>query len=311
MTSENSRAKRHVTGLVPAPHTPMHPDGSVNFDMIDRQAELLVANGVSGAFVCGTTGEGMSLTVQERLDIAQRWQDAAGDQLHVIVHVGHLCLTDSRALAAHAQQIGAFGTGTIAPCFFRPGTVEELVDYCAEVASAAPELPAYYYHIPSMTNANFAMMDFLRVGAERIPNLAGIKYTHEDLMDYGRCVRFDGGRFNMLFGRDEILLTALSIGATGAVGSTYNYAAPLYHRIIKAYEAGDLASAQADQARAMEMVDILHRFGGLVAGKVIMSTIGVDCGGVRSPLRNLSSEERDTIRAELERIGFFDYCSKL
>ena len=311
MSPEGDATHPHVAGLVAAPHTPMHADGSVNMGMIEKQAELLVANGVAGAFVCGTTGEGLSLTVQERLDIAERWQALAGDRLHIIVHVGHLCLKDSQALAAHAQKIGAFGIATIAPCFFRPGTVAELVDYCAEVAAAAPDLPAYYYHIPSMSGANFSMMDFLELASERIPSLGGIKYTYEDLMDFGRCIRFDGGRYNMLFGRDEILLTALSIGAKGAVGSTYNYAAPLYHRIIKAYEAADTESAQADQARAMEMVDVLNRFGGLVAGKVIMSTIGVDCGVVRPPLRNLSSEDRDTIRSELDRIGFFDYCSKL
>jgi N-acetylneuraminate lyase len=300
-----------VTGLVPAPHTPMHPDGSVNLDTIDKQAELLVANGVAGVFVCGTTGEGMSLTVQERLDIAARWQAVAGKQLRVIVHVGHLCLPDSQTLAAHAQKIGAFGIGSIAPCFFRPETVEELVEYCAEVAAAAPDLPAYYYHIPSLSGANFSMVDFLEIAAERIPSLGGIKYTWEDLMDFGRCVRFDGGRFNILFGRDEILLSALSLGARGAVGSTYNYAAPLYHGIIEAFEAGDIERAQAGQARAMEMVDVLHRFRGLVCGKAVMSMIGVDCGGVRSPLRNLSSEEYDAIRSELEGIGFFEYCSKL
>ena len=303
--------KPHVTGLVAAPHTPMHPDASVNLDIIERQAELLLANGVAGVFVCGTTGEGMSLTLQERMDIAQRWQAVAGDRLRVIVHVGHLCLPDSQALAEHAQNIGAFAIGTIAPCFFRPDTVEDLVQYCAEVASAAPELPAYYYHIPSMTGVNFAMVDFLKVASERIPSLGGIKYTWEDLMDFGRCLRFDGGRYNMLFGRDEILLTALSLGARGAVGSTYNYAAPLYQRIIKAFEAGDIESARADQGRAMEMVDVLHRFRGLVCEKVIMRMLGVDCGGVRPPLRNLSSDERGAIRPELERIGFFDYCSKL
>ncbi len=90
MTGDTGSTHPHVTGLVPAPHTPMHADGSVNLDTIDKQAELLIANGVSGVFVCGTTGEGMSLTVQERLDIAERWQALAGDTLQVIVHVGHL-----------------------------------------------------------------------------------------------------------------------------------------------------------------------------------------------------------------------------
>src|SRR3954469_8189210 len=120
----------------------------------------------------------------------------------------------------------------MAPFFFRPGTVQELVDFMAQVAAAAPALPFYYYHIPSMTGVHIPAAEFLRAAADRIPNLAGVKFTFENLMDYAECVRFSGGRFDVLFGRDEMLLAGLSLGAHGAIGSTYNFAAPVYHRII-------------------------------------------------------------------------------
>ena len=97
----------------------------------------------------------------------------------------------------------------MAPSFFRPSTVEQLVDFCAQIAEAAPGLPFYYYHFPAMTGVDFPMIDFLKGASRRIPNLKGIKFTHENLMDYNRCLHFEKDRFQILFGRDEMLLAAV------------------------------------------------------------------------------------------------------
>jgi len=300
----------NIEGLVAAPHTPMHGDGAVKLETIDTQAEVLAGAGVRGAFVCGTTGEGLSLTVDERMRVAERWQAACRGRLLVIVHVAHTCIADCKALAAHAQKIGADAIGAMGPCFFRPDCVDDLVAYCSEVAAAAPELPFYYYHIPKMSGVHLPMAEFLAGAAEGIPTLGGMKYTHDDLYDFGRCLQVAGGRCDMLFGRDEMLLGALAIGARGAVGSTYNYAAPLYLGLIEAYKAGDTAAARAAQARARDFVAVFRKFGGVRAGKAIMKMIGIDCGPVRLPLRSLDDEERRALRGELERIGFFEYCLK-
>lgn len=298
-------------GLVAAPFTPFHADGSVNLGLIESCVHALAANGVRGAFVCGTTGESLSLTVHERRQVAERWTAAAPDGFAVVIHVGHTCLADARALAAHAQAIGARAIGAMPPCFFRPASVDDLVACCADVAAAAPDTPFYYYHLPSMTGVAFPMIDFLRAAADRIPTLAGIKFTYEDLSDFGQCLEFQDRRFDLLFGRDEALLAGLALGATGAIGSTYNLAAPLYLRLIAAFEAGDLAAARADQERARQSIALLLRAGGLRAFKACMKLIGLDCGPVRPPLRPLSDAQTEALRAGLARLGFFDYCSKV
>jgi len=299
----------HLTGLIAAPFTALRPDGSLNLDLIDRQVENLLQNNVTGAFVCGTTGEGVSLSTEERMQVAERWAQASRGRLTLIIHAGHNSLPDARALAAHAQRIGAQAVAITAPTFFKPAAVEDLLAFSAAVAAAAPTLPFYYYQIPSFTGVALPVYDFLVAGVGRIPNLAGAKFTYENLMDYGRCLR--DGRFDMLFGRDEMLLAALALGCRGAVGTTYNLAAPLYHRIWKAFEAGDLASAQADQARAVEFIATFTRHGGLPAAKAMMKMIGLDCGPVRLPQRNLTARQCDQLKAELEQIGFFEYCSKV
>lgn len=301
--------QKEFTGLIAATHTPMHDDGSINLEVIDKQAELLIANGVSGAFICGTNGEGFSLTIEERMAVAERWVDVAKRNLNVIVHVGHNCLKDCQNLAMHAQKIGAKAIALVAPSFFKPQNVDDLVDFCYEVAKSAPNLPFYYYHIPSLSGINLPMFEFLNKAKDKIPNLAGIKFSCEDLMDFSQCLSLDNGRFNMLFGKDEILLSALIIGAKGAVGSTYNYAAPLYHLIMTAYQAGDIETAQIEQMNAVKMVSVLLKYGGISAGKAMMKMIGVDCGPVRLPLKNLTDEQYQSFYDELSRIGFFGYCS--
>ena len=305
-------SKDPPTGLIAAPHTPLRADGEVDLSVIDEIAALLVDNGVGGAFVCGTTGEGLSLTVDERMRVAERWSEAAGGRLRLLVQVGANAVGECRALAEHARRIGADAIAALPPTFYRPKTVEGVVAFCAHVAAAAPELPFYYYPIPDMTGVDFAVHDLLTAAAEKMPTLAGVKFSSPDLSDFGRCARLEDGRYNMLYGLDEMLLPALTVGAAGAVGATYSFAAPLYHRVIRAYEAGDVAAARADQAKSQELVRLMRDAGGVVpAGKAMMKMIGVDCGPVRTPLRNLSARRYDKLRADLEAIGFFQYCSKV
>lgn len=302
---------RPLSGLIAAPHTPFKRDGSLNLAVIERQAALLDHNGVAGAFVCGTTGEGSSLTTAERLKVAARWKAVKPARLALIVHVGHPSLPESILFARHAARIKADAIAAIAPSFFKPSRVEELVAYCAAIAAAAPGLPFYYYHMPAMTGVDFPAVSFLKHAATRIPTLAGIKFTHEDLMDFAAASSFAGGRYNLMFGRDEILLAGLSLGATSAVGSTYNFAAPLYRRIIRAFKTGDQAAARSGQLQAIAMIEQLNLHGGLVAGKAAMQLIGLDCGPVRLPLRALTPEENGRLRTGLEAAGFSAYSCRL
>lgn len=301
---------KKLEGLIAAPFTALHEDGRVNLETIAKQAAHLVQTGVAGAFVCGTTGEGASLTIAERQQIAERWV-AAKSGLRIIVHTGHNCLADSQALAAHAREIGAYATAAMAPSFFKPRGAPELVDWCQQLAAATPDLPFYYYHIPSMTGVNVSIAQFLSLAQDRIPNLAGVKFTYENLMDFSQSLALSNGRFDLLFGRDEMLLCGLALGACGAVGSTYNYSAAIYRKLMAAFAAGDLNAARRYQAQANAAIDLLIKYGGLPAGKAVMKMIGIDCGPVRLPLKPLTSEQYETYRAELQAIEFFDAIQPL
>lgn len=299
---------QHLTGLITAPHTPMKANGDINISAIARQAELFKANAVTAAYICGSTGEGMSLTVDERIRVMEEWRQVSDASLKVIANVGHTCLKDCRRLAEQAQRLNVHAISAMAPCYYKPETVEDLVDFYADIAAAAPDTPFYAYHTPALTGVEFPMAEFLKAASGRIDTLVGVKYNHTNLMDYLECLNFDDGRYDLLFGVDEMLLSALSLGAKGAIGSTYNYAAPLYYDIIKHFNDGNIKSARCGQVQAIEMIKVLCKYSVLPAGKAIMKFIGVDCGPARKPVRSLTVEQVGQLHDDLSEIGFFRYC---
>ena len=293
----------HVTGLIAAPHTPLTTEGAVDFDVLPRQIDALSKQGLSGVFVNGTTGEGLSLASSERKQILGRWMELAPSTLRIIAHVGHHSIAEATELARHAASSGVYGISTMGPSFFKPACAEQLVDFCKPIAAAAPEVAFYYYHIPSMSGVTVPMPEFLKLAASEIPNLAGIKYTHSDLFEFQQCRAAQDGKFDILWGVDEALLGALAVGATGAVGSTYNYAAPIYLRMIEAFGRGDLPTARECSLSSVQLVELLIKYGVLAAGKALMSLHGADCGPPRPPLAPLSAEDKQSLLKEASALG--------
>ncbi len=299
---------KRLSGLVAATHTPFHADGSLNLQAVEKQAEHLMRAGVGTVFIGGTTGESASLTLEERRALSRRWLEVAkGGAIKVIVHVGSNCLADSRVLAAEAESLGAVAISAVAPSYFKPRSLDLVVASCAEVASAAPNTPFFYYDIPGLTGVAFSMAEFLGVASPRIPNLAGIKFSNPDQMAFTECLHADAGKWQIPWGIDEALLAALALGATSAVGSTYNFAAPIYNRLIAAFARGDLATAREEQWRSVQLVKLLSGFGYMGAAKATMAMLGVDVGPARLPNGTLTENQRKSLRTGLENLGFFDW----
>ena len=301
-----------IKGLIDAPFTPFHEDGSLNLAPIPEYAALLARNGLKGVFINGSSGEGYMLTEEERMQLAEAWMAAVPKDFKVIVHVGSTSVMSSRRLAEHAQKIGAWGIGAMATPFPKIGNIEQLCRYCEEIASAAPELPFYYYHIPAFNGAFLSMYDFLNAVDGRIPNFAGIKYTFESLYEYNRCRRYQNGKFDMLHGQDETILPCLAMGgAQGGIGGTTNYNGRCLTGILEAWEKGDLEKARQLQDFAQDVIDVICNFrGNIVGGKRIMKLIGLDLGPNRVPFMSVTDEEEQELRRELEAIDFFAHCNK-
>ncbi len=291
--------------MLAAPFTPFHADGELNLDLVPVLVEKLLADGVSGVFVCGSNGEGPNMTTAERKAVAEAFVSAAARRFRVFVHVGHPSIRESQELVRHAAAIGADAASSVAAFYFKPTSVLNLCESMADIASAAPDLPFYYYHIPALTGVGLDMVDFLRLSESRIPNLAGIKYTANTLWEYQACLTHAAGRYDVLFGYDEMLLPALSVGARGAIGSTFNFAAPLYLNVMQAFRAGDLPLAQVRMMQLVNMVRVMVKFPPIPAQKAIMHMLGYDVGPCRLPLGTLNAGQYEQLYEELDDMGFW------
>lgn len=302
----------HLQGLIAAPFTPMHPNGMLNLSIIPAYYQMLKANGVIGAFICGSTGEGVSLTISEKKAVAEAWVNCTKQDkdFKVMALLADTSIEDCKDLALHARNIGLYAVSFTSPYYFKPADVGMLAKVCVEIASVVPDLPFYYYHIPVLTGVSFPMFDLLKEMDGKIPNFAGIKYTHEDFMDFLSCLHFKNGKYDMLWGRDENMLPALSIGAKGAIGSTFNYAAPLYYNLIDAFNNNNLLLAQSLQQKSIDMIRLLGKYGGIATGKAYMKIIGLDCGEFRLPVKNMSENDFDLFKKDTEQINFSSFCSK-
>lgn len=295
-----------LNGLIAAPFTPMNDDSSINLPVIPEYYQFLKHNKMIGAFINGSTGEGVSQTKEEKKLVAEAWAEATkGDpDFKVINLVGGTSIEDCKEMAAHTEEIGLYAVSFTSPFYFKPSSAQALAACCKEVAAAAPDTAFYYYHIPVLTGSAITMYDLLNAVNGSIPNFAGIKYTHEDFMDFLSCMYVDGGRYDMLWGRDENMLSALVLGSFGAVGSTYNYAAPLYLEMQDAFKKGDLIKARDLQQQSIDMIRLLGKYGGIATGKAFMKLVGIDCGGFRLPVKNMSAEQFEHFKKDVEAVGF-------
>lgn len=300
-----------LEGLIAAPFTPMDENGELNLSLIPAYYTFLKSNRVTGAFICGSTGEGVSMTNAEKKQVAAKWAECTDDDddFKVMMLLGGTSIADCKDLALYASQIGLFAISFTSPFYFKPANAEVLAQICAEIAGVVPEMPFYYYHIPVLTGGNYAMIDLLHAVDGKIENFAGIKYTHEDFMDFQSCMSFKNGKYDMLWGRDENMLSALVLGAKGAVGSTFNYAAPLYYNLIDAFNSNDLVKARALQQKSIDMIRLLGKYGGISVGKAYMKLINLNCGEFRLPVKNMSGSQAELFKKDVASLGFDNFKS--
>lgn len=288
--------------ILVAPVTPFTSDGEINFDAVGPMARLFLSREVDGFYLCGGTGEGLTLTVEERTQLVECWQASLPSHVPFIVHVGSTSLKESCTLAEHATQTRATGISSIAPPFPAARDLAALTDHFRRIAAAASSLPFYYYHNSDGPGPKIKARDFLDHASSRIPSMAGLKFTHEDLMDLSQCLRFQDGRYDIFYGRDQMLIGALATGARCAVGGTFNILSPLASQVMEAFAAGQIADARTLNDTLVDAISILGRRGGLAAVKAAMSLLGVDCGPMRSPAQTLNAETREKLLEELQNV---------
>lgn len=296
---------KKIKGLVAAAYTPMNDDESINLDKIPLLIDYAKKQKFAGLFAVGSTGEFPSLTTFERKEVAKAYLESANHEIPIIINVGSCSYKESIELAEHAVKYDADAICVMAPFYFRPASVRDLADYVKKIIPACADKDVFIYHAPGITNVNLSMYDFLSIMLDEVPTFAGMKFTNENLYEFERCVNLSN-RLQIFAGRDEMLLGALAMGATAAVGTTFNYIPRLYNLVIENFDRGDMEQARYYMSLSHKVIEISCRYG-LPSIKTLMKFAGVDIGPMRSPVNRLSLEQETMFYNELKAANVTDY----
>ncbi len=299
-----------MSGLVAAVVSPMDKNGELNVGIVPKVVDHLESKGITGIYIAGSTGEGMSLTDEERRAVAEAYVSSAKGRMKTFVQVGHNSLKASAELAGHAESIGADAVSATPTGYFKVSGEEALVEGLLPIVEAAPKTPFYYYHIPFLSGVNLDPMKLTDRAMDRLPTFCGIKYSDGASLYNLPLLEKVGPGLEFLAGSDEAYLMSVAQGYRAAVGSTYNYAAPIYDRVREAVNSGDLEEAQLWQARALEMLGAMFGTCGRASLKVMMQMVGIDCGPVRRPIDPASPEQIAALRKGLEEMGWVDWVGQ-
>ena len=294
-----------IKGLVAAAYTPMNKDESVALDIIAQLVEYSIDKKFAGLFTVGSTGEFCSLTIDERKAVAKEYIKASAGRIPIIVNVASCCQQDSIELAKAAVADGADAVCGLAPFYFCPDSNRALVDFLKPVAEASEGKPFFLYHAPGITGFGASVPEFIKIAADEIPNFAGVKYTNMNLFEYQQAVNACD-RVQVLFGKDEMLLGALAMGAQAGIGTTFNYLPKIYHGVIDNFEKGDMDEARRYMDLSQKAVAISGKYG-LETIKVFMKFAGIDVGPMRSPVTHMTKEQEYAFRKDLSDAGLDDY----
>ena len=289
-----------LRGIYPALLTPMSDDGStVNYAALRQLVEMQIQCGVHGFFVCGGSGEGILLTTEERRQILETVLDQSAGRAKVIAHVGAVSTAQGQELARHASTLDVAAIAAIPPIYFKVDATA-LREHYAMIAEGAGDKPLWVYNIPSATGVEITaavMGDLLT-----IPTVSGIKYSSYNLFDMKKII---GLRPNITVhsGFDEVCVAGLTMGAHGAIGSTYNVLPTTFVKLYEAATRGDWATAQEIQGQANQVIQALISVPLMAGMKAILDAWGIPCGGPRRPQRPLTTAERQSILAAVEKAG--------
>ncbi len=294
---------RNFEGVWPALVTPATENGEINEDCLNALIDHLVDKGVDGLYVGGSTGEGLSRSVGQRMKLAELAVKAVQERVPVIVHVGAVALPDALNLARHAAELGAAGISSILPPDYE--SEESLWRYYAGIAAAAPTTALLAY-ILNDDRGTPGLMKRL----QGLPQVAGAKYTGPDMYEFRHMIDLGEGRYwSMFTGMDEMCVYGVLAGAAGTIGSTLNFMPGVYREIRRLVAAGDANGASSLQERANAVTTILHRYGYMGAQVVALDLLGFNVGGPRLPHLPLNDDLAGSLREELQGSDFFQLCA--
>lgn len=281
---------KQFKGICAALLTPFDGTGKIDHKTLAGQVRWLIEQGIDGFYVCGSTAEAFLLSEKERKEILETVCEANNGEKTVIAHIGQISTEAAKDLGVHAKSVGADAISSISPFYYK-FTTEEIKQYYLDLMESL-EMPFFIYNFPAFSG--FSLTPELLDEMCRCPYVAGVKFTSSDFFQMERMKR-SHPNLTIWNGYDEMLLSGLSAGASGGIGSTYNVFCPGIRKIYDSFQQGDMQKAYQAQQIVNDVISLIAKFGVFQSLKSILKYEGMDFGGCRKPFLPLAQEKEEML----------------
>ena len=273
-------------GIYPALLTPFKEDNSVDYDALSDLIEFNLAKGVSGFYVTGSTAEVFMLTSEERKNVMKTVYETVRGRCSLIAHVGCIGTDEAISYGKYAEKLGFDAISSVPP-FYYNFPKSAIMEYYKDISSHV-DLPMIVYNIPAFSGVSFTIEDIdLLLSDSRI---IGVKNTANDYFIMEKMKRHNPDKI-IFNGYDETYLAGLSMGADGAIGSTFNFMAEKFIRMKAYFEDGNIDAAKKEQNEANIIIEALCSVGVMQGEKAILRELGINVGKCRRPFMEISKEK--------------------
>lgn len=288
------------TGAGVALVTPFHEDGSVNYDKLDELIDFHCENGTDSIIICGTTGEASTLSEEEHMECIKFAIERTKKRLPVIAGTGSNATYTTIDMSKEAVEYGADGLLLVTP-YYNKATQQGLIAHYKAVAKEA-KAPIIMYSVAGRTGMNIAPQTVATLVKE-VDNIVGIKEASGNISQVAKIMNLTDGNVDLYSGNDDQIVPLLSLGGKGVISVLSNVAPRETHDICAKFFAGDVKGACELQLRAIPLIDQLFCEVNPIPVKKAVNLMGMECGGLRMPLTELTPEHEKTLAQAMRDFG--------
>jgi len=277
--------------------TPFTEEKSVNYEELGRLIEYQIAGGIDAIIICGTTGEPVTMTEEERLSVISFTIEKVGKRVPVIAGTGGNCTENVVAFSKKVEKIGADGLLVVTP-YYNKATQNGLYEHYKAVASAV-QLPIILYNVPSRTGVNILPDTAARLGKE-IDNIVALKEASGNITQVAEVIRKAEGALDIYSGNDDQIVPILSLGGIGVISVLANVVPKETHDMVQAYLDGDVRKAAQLQLKYMELIQALFCEVNPIPVKKALELMGFQTKYLRMPLTEMEEKNLERLKKAIE-----------
>ena len=288
------------TGAGVAIVTPMKENGEVNYDKMGELLDYQINNSTDAIVVCGTTGEASTLTHEEHIETIRFTADYVKKRVPVIAGTGSNCTETAIYLSQEAQKAGVDACLVVTP-YYNKATQKGLIEHYTAVAKSI-DLPIIMYNVPGRTGCNIQPETAGKL-AKEVDNIVGVKEASGNISQISKIMQLTDGNIDLYSGNDDQIVPILSVGGKGVISVLSNVAPQEAHDIVAKFQAGDVKGSRDLQLKALPLVEQLFCEVNPIPVKKALNLMGMEVGGLRMPLSELSAEHTESLKKAMVDFG--------